>query len=510
VSKLKINITANLFGQVLVVITQIIALPLYLHSLGVEAYGLIGFYVTLQTTIMAFDLGLGNTINREMAKYNSGATTSQRAISTVATIEALFLAIILGSGTLISIAIPFYSEDIITSHSLQSDDISTTLYMMSALIGLLWMGSLYQNGLMGLEKQVFFNLLRTISVVLNPLLTLTALYVFGPKIQTFFLAQILFSIVFIGFIRFFFFKKLNIPSSVKPVYSFDSLSGLKTYMFGTGLIGAAGVVFSVADRWILVNKVDLESFAHYTLALTMSNALYLFITPVYAAVFPRFTALISGHHFEELKSLYSLVSKALTIFVLGIAIHLSIYAEQIFQWWLRDAKIVAEVYPITQILVIGTAFNGMMILPFVMQMACGWIRIGLFITLGLLVIFVPSAFLLIDQFGAMGCAIAWTTLNFAYFVIGSQIISRKLVKVAGFPIPFLFNLGALVTIGSIAILISQFYPEKAGFFIGASFISLSFIVCMALILALHRELRNYALLVIGKISEKCWPHLKTN
>jgi O-antigen/teichoic acid export membrane protein len=281
-------------------------------------------------------------------------------------------------------------------------------------------------------------------------------------------------------------------------------------MLGTGLIGAAGVIFSVADRWILVNKVNLEDFAHYTLALTMSNALYLFITPVYAAVFPRFASLISGNNLELLKSLYSLISKSLTLFIICIAIHLSIYADQIFLWWIKDAEIVAEIYPITQILVIGTAFNGMMILPFIMQMAYGWIRIGLVITLGLLVIFVPAALLLIDHFGAMGCAIAWTSLNFLYFIFGSLIITRKLKQVAGFSVPMFFNLVVFSIVGSIAILIRQLYPEGAGFFLGASFISASFIVCILFIVLIHAELRNYTLLLIGKISEKCWPQLKTN
>jgi O-antigen/teichoic acid export membrane protein len=510
VSKLKANITANLFGQVLVVVTQIITLPLYLHTLGVEAYGLIGFYVTLQVTIMAFDMGLGSTVNREMAKYNGGAISPQRAISSVATIEVVFLAMISAFIMLLCLLIPFYSSDIIQSQSLQVKDITNTLYMMCALIGLLWMGSIYQNGLMGLEKQVFFNVLRVISVVLNPIITLSALYFIKADIQVFFISQILFSLMFIATIRYAFYKKLNISKDIKPVYSLDSLSGLKSYILGTGLIGAAGVVFSVADRWILVNKVNLEDFAHYTLALTMSNGLYLFITPVYAAIFPRFTALINGHHLQHLKTLYLLVSKYLTVLVVGIAIHLSLYAEQIFTWWLRDPDIVAEVYPVAQILLLGTAFNSMMALPFAMQLACGWIRIGMVITFGLLVVFVPAAILLIDGYGAIGCAIAWTSLNFVYFIFGSLIISRKLQQTLGFSIPLLFNITASLIIGSIAIFIHHFYPLEAGFLLGASFISLSFIVCIASIILPHAELRNYAQTIAGKIIVKCYPLLKTN
>lgn len=504
-SRFKANITANLFGQILVIVTQLTTLPIYLHTLGVEAYGLIGFYVALQTTIQAFDLGLGNTINREMAKFNGGSIDHQKAISTVATIEMIFFSLIATLGLIASVIIPFYYTEMISAGSIPQGDIQSTLYLMCALIGLLWFGSLYQNGLMGLEKQVLFNIVKSVGVIANPIITLGALYIFEPKIHVFFLSQIFFSLIFIGFIRYTFYKKLNVPKDIKPVYSLDSLAGLKNYILGTGLIGAAGVIFSVSDRWILINTVPLKDFAHYTLALTMSNGLYLFITPVYVAIFPRFTALLHNHHPEQLKALYSIVSKLLTVFVLGIAIHLSLYSEQVFEWWLRDKAIVAEVYPVAQILVLGTAFNGMMILPFAMQLACGWIKIGLAITLGLLVVFVPSAYFLISHFGAIGCAIAWTSLNFAYFLIGSVILSRKLKQVAGFTIPLLFNCLTAIIIGAVAYFIHKFYPQGAGFILGASFISISFIVCISLVIAPNQELRNHVFLLARKLYKICSP-----
>ena len=159
-SRFKANITANLFGQILVIVTQLTTLPIYLHTLGVEAYGLIGFYVALQTTIQAFDLGLGNTINREMAKFNGGSIDHQKAISTVATIEMIFFSLIATLGLIASVIIPFYYTEMISAGSIPQGDIQSTLYLMCALIGLLWFGSLYQNGLMGLEKQVLFNRIK--------------------------------------------------------------------------------------------------------------------------------------------------------------------------------------------------------------------------------------------------------------------------------------------------------------------------------------------------------------
>jgi O-antigen/teichoic acid export membrane protein len=47
-SSLKRNILANYVSQFYVTIIGIVAMPLYLRYLGVEAYGLVGFFAMLQ------------------------------------------------------------------------------------------------------------------------------------------------------------------------------------------------------------------------------------------------------------------------------------------------------------------------------------------------------------------------------------------------------------------------------------------------------------------------------
>ena len=51
----------------------IAATPIYLAALGVEAYGLIGAFAVIQTMLLLFDLGLGLTFNRELARLSSAS-----------------------------------------------------------------------------------------------------------------------------------------------------------------------------------------------------------------------------------------------------------------------------------------------------------------------------------------------------------------------------------------------------------------------------------------------------
>ena len=66
----KSNLFANFAGSGVAALLQLAFIPFYIKFLGIEAYGLIGFYIMLQAVLQVLDLGLGPTMNREMAQYS--------------------------------------------------------------------------------------------------------------------------------------------------------------------------------------------------------------------------------------------------------------------------------------------------------------------------------------------------------------------------------------------------------------------------------------------------------
>lgn len=56
--------------QLMVLLSQLVLLPFYVHLLGVEAYAWIGIYVSLQGLFVMLDLGMSTTINQEMARLS--------------------------------------------------------------------------------------------------------------------------------------------------------------------------------------------------------------------------------------------------------------------------------------------------------------------------------------------------------------------------------------------------------------------------------------------------------
>lgn len=61
------NIIANFLGKLWLFVITFVAVPVYLAFVGVEAFGLIGFFSILLATVQVLELGLGVVINREVA-----------------------------------------------------------------------------------------------------------------------------------------------------------------------------------------------------------------------------------------------------------------------------------------------------------------------------------------------------------------------------------------------------------------------------------------------------------
>ncbi len=65
-------------------------LPLYIKFMGVEAYGLVGIYASLQVLSGLLDMGLSGTLNREMARLSIFPGREQQMRNLVRSLEMIY------------------------------------------------------------------------------------------------------------------------------------------------------------------------------------------------------------------------------------------------------------------------------------------------------------------------------------------------------------------------------------------------------------------------------------
>lgn len=76
--RLGLNVFAGLAGSAWTALVTLAVVPFYLRYLGVEAYGLIGFFVTLQVMLQLLDGGLAAATNREVTRHASAVIRVKR------------------------------------------------------------------------------------------------------------------------------------------------------------------------------------------------------------------------------------------------------------------------------------------------------------------------------------------------------------------------------------------------------------------------------------------------
>ena len=89
-SRFRRNLASNFIATGWAAVLQLVCVPLYTRLLGMEAYGLIGFHITLVAVLQVLDLGLSPTMNREMARLTAGVSDAGFARDFARTLEVCY------------------------------------------------------------------------------------------------------------------------------------------------------------------------------------------------------------------------------------------------------------------------------------------------------------------------------------------------------------------------------------------------------------------------------------
>jgi O-antigen/teichoic acid export membrane protein len=428
VTLVKRNIIANFAGQSWAALMGLVFVPLYIKFLGIEAYGLIGFFAMLQGAFQILDLGLRQTMNREMARYSVLPDKADEARNLVRTLETVYwvIGIMISAGVLI--AAPFIAEHWIKAGSIPVKTVQHALMIMGVLVAFQWPLSFYEGGLMGLQRQTLANGIRIGISTLGGLGAIFILWKVSSTITAFFAWQIVVNALYVALLTFFLWRSLP-PTDRSPSFTPQLLRTIWRFAAGMSGISIAAIILTQLDKVILSRMLSLEMFGYYTLAGVVSGVVPIMLAgPIFNAVFPRFTALVTMRDEAGIKLLYHQSSQLIAVLVLPVAAVLSFFSYDILLVWTGNANTAGIASPIVSVLVIGMALNAIMTMPYTLQLSHGWTNIGLFITIFLIITLVPVIYVMTTHYGAVGAAGAWVILNIIYMLIGVPLTHRRLLK----------------------------------------------------------------------------------
>jgi O-antigen/teichoic acid export membrane protein len=395
--------------------------------MGIESYGLVGFYTTLSSLLGVLDFGIGATLNRQLAKSNSTIGNIVYKRNLVRTFEILYWSISIFAGLVIFLLAPLISHYWISTESFSKESVVSVIQFMGIAFALQFPISLYQGGLLGLQKYLLLNSLLIFTSIVRNVGVLSLLVFNEPTIHMFFKGQSLFNLF--SSLFFMFSVWLVMPkNSAKPAFSKRIVYDNWKFALAVSASSIIGVFLSQLDKVILTSILPLKTFAYYSVAATVASAVWMLIIPFNTAIFPKLVQLNEKKHLIDLQTFFHESSQKLALILLPICSIFIFYSEHILRLWMNDPQIVSNSHLIVSLLVVGILLNGLVSVPIISATAFGWPSLVTYTNLIQAIFIIPLILLLVHYFQAIGAAIAWVIMNSTYIIFSVPIFFKKHLK----------------------------------------------------------------------------------
>lgn len=422
------NLLAGLANSVWSALVGLAVVPFYLKYLGIEAYGLIGFFVTTQAVLSLLDMGMAPTINREVARCSASGNLKEagKLLHTLAVVYWGMAAVI---AALILALAPLIAGYWLQSKQISPETISHAVMLMGLVVACRWPIGLYQGALIGAQRVAVSSTINMAMVTIGSLGALMVLAFISPTIEAFFIWQSCVGLVYAIAMRAAAWWIIGRSGQIK--FDVDKLKSVWRFTAGMSGIGLTALVFTQMDKVMLSKMLGLGEFGHYMLATVVVSGLYVLISPLFNVIYPRFSALVVTGETEKLVELYRLGTRMLATVLFPIAMVLAFFAEDLVRVWTGNSVIASSVAPVIALLAIGSALNGVMYFPYALQLAYGMTWIPLTINIVLMCFLVPTIIYLAQEYGALGGAMAWMIAEVVYVLLGPWLTHRYILKGLG-------------------------------------------------------------------------------
>ncbi len=418
---------ANFGGRLWAALLNVACIPIYVDVLGVESYGLIGFYATLQASLLIFDFGLSTTLVREMARLSTEAASAANARNTVRTLEIVYWVV----GVAIALAVAMLSAPIahywVHANALSPERIQRVVAYMGITAALQWPVTLYTGGLLGLQRQVLSNVVNGAMLTVRFVGAAIAISWVDSSIESFFVSQVAsvgLHVLVVAMILWRVLPKADCRATFQPAI----LRHL--WRFAAGMSGAtvATLAFVQIDKVFLSSWLTLREFGFYNLAATLGAVLFIFYNPVGTAFFPPLSRFVATGRHDALQATYRTACRLVTLPAVPTALVMSVFAPETVFLWTRNATTTAHVAPLVSLVMLGALLGALTYIPILTQWAYGWTSLTWRAHACAAIALVPAVLVSTAYLGPLGAMLAWVVIRLGLSLFIMERMYSRLLR----------------------------------------------------------------------------------
>ena len=344
---LKRNILASYAAQIYVTLVGILILPLYLKYMGVEAYGLVGFFTMLQAWFNLLDMGLTPTVARETARFRGGATDAVSYRRLLRALQLIFFAVALLGGGAMFVFSGLIATDWLKVQTLPLAQVQLALQLMAIGVALRWMSGLYRGCISGSERLVWLSGFNAFVATLRFVGVLPVLIWVGHSPAVFFSYQLLVAAVELAGLAanaYGLFPAVppGQPLGWSPASLFKPIKPVLKFSLTIAFTSSVWVLVTQTDKLVLSKLLPLADYGYFTLAVLAASGVMMISGPISGALLPRMARLQAEGNEAGLISLYRKATQMVAVIATPACLVLVFFAEQVLWVWTGDAHAAAQ------------------------------------------------------------------------------------------------------------------------------------------------------------------------
>lgn len=414
-------------AQAWIAVLGVVLVPVYIRYLGIEAYGVIGLYATLQGMLVILDLGMTPTLTREIARFTGGerdvvgVRDLLRSIEIVAAGVGLIAALVIWAGS------DWLAHSWLRAQSIPEPELTRALTVMGVVAALRFVEGIFRGAILGLHRQDLYNAIAATMATLRGVGAIVVLATVSRTLDAFFVWQGIVSIFTLAALVMATYAALP-RGDRKGRFSLDALKSI--WRFAAGMVGISllALMLTQIDKILLSRLLSLTALGHYMLATVAASALEMLVAPLFQAVTPRLSRLQASGDEADFVTLYHTGSQLVTVTAGAAGLVLIGFPDLVLTAWTSDPVLSIKVVPLLRLLALGYLFNVLMWMPYQAQLAYRWTGLALRINVVAVVLLVPALLWAVPRFGAISAATVWVVLNAGYVLVGVHLMHRRILR----------------------------------------------------------------------------------
>jgi O-antigen/teichoic acid export membrane protein len=426
---LKRNVLANYAGQFYAAIIGVVLVPLYMRTMGTEAYGLVGFYGMLQGWFALLDMGLASTLSRETARFRGGAGDALRLRRLLRVLEGVFvLTAVVGAAAMIA-GSGYVATRWLRVEHLPAFEVQRAIMLMAPTVALRWMCGLYRGAITGFERLVWLSGANIAIATARFVLVVPFLFLVGARPTDFFGYQLVVAVAEVAVLVSKTYRLMPARGDGRQVpWQWGPLRPMLKFSMTLAFTTAVWVLVTQTDKLILSKLLVLSDYAAFTLAVQVASGVSLCSAPIGGALLPRLTRLNANGDEAGLVRLYRNATQVVAAIAMPAALVLAAVGEQVLWAWTGNSDIAHRAAPVLMLYALGNGVLALAAFPYYLQFAKGDLRFHLIGNALFVVIYLPLLFWASTRHGMVGAGCAWVIANGAPFIAWSPFVHARFVR----------------------------------------------------------------------------------